>query len=749
MYRSICVLIQVTVVLKSLFAEELPDFEFDDQLTSATSFKSDYIKKQHQLNSAFAPQTFDYLDEYFVDNDDEKNFDTKEKMLRDIMLKALSVRDLKYKFSEVMPMIRALSKSQRLIFASLISAQINGKNLSFDEVKDMFASKSNNNSSKELLLPIVYDLANLVREGFLRTDTYKEHEKQNRNQFLRRSFNVNAKGFEKRSDTVKETQVQPLMSFMREDTFSVDVDDSPRIKNEKNVPERMEDLIPQPLRLIRSQTTPTAAREQAIPVTLSRKEPPKNLTLTEIEDLAFSSINGTMDEEFSADTNSTEFSPQALIGKGRRKNPYLSKGPHPETCERFTGGICLNVKNYPINDIMGSIRRHRHAMEALLAEYRDKTAELEQLDYLGDPSSELYGSTKRRKDGSTDATSVPGAMCNSIIRYARPQKARSATGEWKFIVNTGEHTQTLRLEKCSQPSEPCHYLTENFESQCSQVYNYHRLLSWDNSRGLHVDIFKVPTCCSCHLSGYKEAFPPFGSPSNSITSISNNRHRDQINDDDAYSSSSSNRNSQYSTLSLDSSDDDDEADETNIAYQFGNGFKRIKPVKSATPPQDSFEIRRNRYQNKRVPSSSASAPQLDSYLSPPANNNEANYPFSNRAPVPRSKASSNSNTLKRKHSDQIVEESDLKISHVTVFPPKAFSERSKPKNTPPMSSTIDKNSVNIRLPNSQTIDLKRVNYNYHPIIDFFEGDEPKRNGIDRKTGKVVSEDNSWKPMVGG
>lgn len=136
MYRSICVLIQVTVVLKSLVAEELPDFEFDDQLASATSFKSDYINTQHQLNSASAPQSYDYLDEYFVDehNDDEKNFDTKEKMLRDIMLKALSVRDLKYKFSEVMPMLRALSKSQRLIFASLISAQINGKNLSFDEV---------------------------------------------------------------------------------------------------------------------------------------------------------------------------------------------------------------------------------------------------------------------------------------------------------------------------------------------------------------------------------------------------------------------------------------------------------------------------------------------------------------------------------------------------------------------------------------------------------------------------------------
>lgn len=187
----------------------------------------------------------------------------------------------------------------------------------------------------------------------------------------------------------------------------------------------------------------------------------------------------------------------------------------------FIGGICLYVKNYPVNDIMGSIRRHKYAMEALLAEYRDKDAELEHIDYLGDPTSDLtdlryfYEFNKilieinfvnlinrRRKD--EPETSNPGSMCTSIIRYARPQKARSATGEWKFIVNTGEHTQTLRLEKCSQPLEPCSYLTENFDSQCTQVYNYHRLLSWDNTRGLHVDIFKVPTCCSCHLVGYKE-----------------------------------------------------------------------------------------------------------------------------------------------------------------------------------------------------------------------------------------------------
>lgn len=40
---------------------------------------------------------------------------------------------------------------------------------------------------------------------------------------------------------------------------------------------------------------------------------------------------------------------------------------------------------------MGSIRRHKNAMEALLAEFRDREAEMDQQDYLGDPE---YGAAK-------------------------------------------------------------------------------------------------------------------------------------------------------------------------------------------------------------------------------------------------------------------------------------------------------------------------------------------------------------------
>lgn len=85
---------------------------------------------------------------------------------------------------------------------------------------------------------------------------------------------------------------------------------------------------------------------------------------------------------------------------------------------------------------MGSIRRHQYAMSALLAENPDEwKAKLEELE-----------AKKRREDGQENSSS---GMCPTLVRYARPQKARSASGEWKYIVNTGQHTQTLRLEKCS------------------------------------------------------------------------------------------------------------------------------------------------------------------------------------------------------------------------------------------------------------------------------------------------------------
>lgn len=86
---------------------------------------------------------------------------------------------------------------------------------------------------------------------------------------------------------------------------------------------------------------------------------------------------------------------------------------------------------------------------------------------------------------------------------------------------------------CRKPGGSCSYVSHHYKSQCSQVYNYHRLLSWTKDRGLHMDIFKVPTCCSCHIMGYSYVYPPLrqGSKSRPIPSTTNTFKPSQSLDD--------------------------------------------------------------------------------------------------------------------------------------------------------------------------------------------------------------------------
>lgn len=238
-------------------------------------------------------------------------------------------------------------------------------------------TKFGNINSRPLLLPIVYDLANLVREGFLMSDKYQEHEKQDKNQFLRRSFNT--------AKATKEVDFSAAYSSLRDDSLGVEEPEEPVIRN---IEENFDDIKPEPLLMILNETYREDSVDRPTSSLLrSDVTPARNMSLEEIENLAFSGLNGTSHEGLQ-DVNGSLISPVPLIGRYRKKLKGRP-GPFPEKCERFTGGLCLNAKDYPTNEIMGSIRRHRYAMEALLAEFRDKTAELEQLDYLGDPTGDL------------------------------------------------------------------------------------------------------------------------------------------------------------------------------------------------------------------------------------------------------------------------------------------------------------------------------------------------------------------------
>ena len=247
----------------------------------------------------------------------------------------------------------------------------------------------------DLILPLVLDIANLIRaaaqkqrEEFRKSDRYREHEKLTSAQILRRSFNVNARGFEKpEDDTVGTILVAPAPSHLKNDRLEVEEVDHVKVIDQPQAEARSIDFNYQPaLEQNRPQALPLiSAKKQRyeamtyherklnmtafnqtpkhkdqlampsdgpIPVTLPRIEPSqsRNMSIEEIEDLAFSSLNGTL-EETEAESNVTvdPNSPMAEMlvgGRYRKRNPFR-KGYIEETCERFTGGVCLRVQNYP------------------------------------------------------------------------------------------------------------------------------------------------------------------------------------------------------------------------------------------------------------------------------------------------------------------------------------------------------------------------------------------------------------------
>ncbi|KRK01190.1 neurotrophin 1, isoform D [Drosophila yakuba] len=579
--------------------EELLDFDFADSNDAATEdwqlVDPEEAKKAELAEKKLESNMLDFS----VDLDEpepEKQlppFDWRERILRNALAKALADEGLRQKFAEVLPILRVLSSQQRLALSALISAQMNAKKgheLKFEQVRMMFGN------DKKLLLPIVFDIANLIKSSTRkyinlgsdlssaallhtpisrREDDLTPEESQQDDQVGTIAVEVEPKKnsaqdepSESLEDFFDEMGSEVLDPQMINEALTGDLHEN---KTKSFKPENHGQRVRRSAnefvhKLTRS--VPASVTEQQLLGGIAGRTIKLNTTAfqqpssqedvmmassndgqsySEIEDLAFAGLNGTeiplsADERLDLQGNSAEEteeplpSPEELIAGpryrlGKRPLPGQKSGapikrkrvtssvrgrpktaasshkpvvaPPHKKCERFTSNMCIRTDDYPLEQIMGSIRRHKNAMSALLAEFYDRPNN--NLEFSDDFDDFSLSKKRREDEGSA------GGMCQSVVRYARPQKAKSASGEWKYIVNTGQHTQTLRLEKCSNPGESCSYLAQTYRSHCSQVYNYHRLLSWDKVRGLHVDIFKVPTCCSCQVDGYRQQFPPLSS----------------------------------------------------------------------------------------------------------------------------------------------------------------------------------------------------------------------------------------------
>lgn len=214
-------------------------------------------------------------------------------------------------------------------------------------------------------------------------------------------------------------------------------------------------------------------------------------------------------------------------------------------CDKFTDEICIDDFEYPENAILEEIFQRKDIFQLMYSEVkgdaplvdgiaRDEEEGFSQDYYYNnnDPESDDYDSgppssaqnqteynnsndflddsppdelpvskqqlqqqqpeTDKRNRANSNSGSLgnsgsasSGFVCRSEVLYAKPKLARNIKGKWKVIVNAGEFTQTIRLEKCTRPNAECRFIADHkYDSRCAQISAIHRLLVFEKGKGL-------------------------------------------------------------------------------------------------------------------------------------------------------------------------------------------------------------------------------------------------------------------------
>ncbi|XP_077268926.1 neurotrophin 1 isoform X2 [Temnothorax americanus] len=421
--------------------------------------------------------------------------------------------------------------------------------------------------------------------------------------------------------------------------------------------------------------------------------------------------------------------PRPPVMRPSKRPSEPKRRPTENECTFFTKTVCLEASDYPHEAIIRSLRSNKEMVSALLTDYKAQDGSAEEKLPSALPLENKYenryesNEIKRRFDNPFDNVEE-GFTCPSTVKYARPQLARAASGVWKYIINTGEHTQTIRLEKCSNPQSSCSFISENYRSSCVQVYNYHRLLTWDQKLGLHMDIFKVPTCCSCHVHGYAEIFPPHQKdpptkPKETFPGADFATINDQKDDfQDLNKPVVLNHITKYTPT---------------LNYDSIHGSSNKKPVLEISPTsRPSFTNTRTR--PKKPPSIPRPYDKLPQQHAP--NTRAPGY----KGPLTKSRPTRLNRPPFRRESTAHEDYTETSRNNTT----NRYSQ--------PYDQDVDATS---KLQNGGFDDEyqephRRINYNYHPIIDFFKPEASMLQSAEPQLATQpapIQSDNAWKPMI--
>lgn len=223
----------------------------------------------------------------------------------------------------------------------------------------------------------------------------------------------------------------------------------------------------------------------------------------------------------------------------------------------------------------------------------------------------------------------------------------------------------------------------------------------------------MPTCCSCQVDTFQEQM--FNS-----SPITSNKYATILGEDDSKED--------------EEGEDEDNNANSSIADQYSNGFKKTSkiisvpipspmpmPMPLPKPTSNSSILTMKKMQSMIETVKNSPEIILNSYLKPPNNNEfngEGSFKKRQRRPI------------RKQMREQVTTGSELDVGNPQTITLIDFFDRPLKRHA---SATILNNAdkkISSTIPNISTAttsvnDLsKRVNYNYHPIIDFFSETVP-------------------------
>lgn len=153
-------------------------------------------------------------------------------------------------------------------------------------------------------------------------------------------------------------------------------------------------------------------------------------------------------------------------------------------CDKFTEHICVDDFEYPEQAIVDEVYKRREIFQLLYSDdgSRETGGGQSLVDGIPRDVEEGYAYEGNPQAAASSLSAAKaGYVCPSEVLYGKPKLARNRNGDWKVIVNAGEFTQTLRMEKCLKPNGRCNYIVPQMETRCAQVCYISKVLAYDKS----------------------------------------------------------------------------------------------------------------------------------------------------------------------------------------------------------------------------------------------------------------------------